>query len=74
RVAVGFLDQYGKDGVVLVADRSGRQAFSSLTPDTADLPPRNNLEIVEKVFATRQPQYSNLFFGQVKQRLIITVE
>ncbi|MGY4477770.1 two-component sensor histidine kinase [Bradyrhizobium sp. USDA 3364] len=74
RVAAGFIDQYGKDGVVLVADRRGRQAFSSLTPDTASLPPRNNLDIVEKVFATRQPQYSNLFFGKVKQRLIITVE
>ncbi|MGY3696808.1 two-component sensor histidine kinase [Bradyrhizobium sp. USDA 3240] len=74
RVAAGFLDQYGKDGVVLVADRRGRQAFSSLTPDTASLPPRNNLDIVEKVFTTRQPQYSNLFFGEVKQELIITVE
>ncbi|MGY3573783.1 two-component sensor histidine kinase [Bradyrhizobium sp. USDA 4504] len=74
RVAVGFIDQYGKEGVVLVADRAGRQVFSSLTPDTASLPPRNNLEILEKVFATRQPQYSNLFFGAVKQRLIITVE
>ncbi|WP_433995904.1 sensor histidine kinase [Bradyrhizobium genosp. L] len=74
RVALGFLDQYGKDGVVLVADRTGRQLFSSITPDTASLPPRNNLDIVEKVFSTRQPVYSNLFFGAVKRRLIITVE
>ena len=35
RIAVGFLDQYGKDGVVLVADREGRQLFSSVTPDVA---------------------------------------
>ncbi len=48
RIAAGFLEQYGKDGVVLVADRAGRRAFSSLTPDTASLPPRNNLEIVER--------------------------
>ena len=55
RIALGFLDQYGKDGVVLVADREGRQLFSSVTTDTASLPPRNNRDIVEKVFATKQP-------------------
>jgi two-component sensor histidine kinase len=74
RIAAGFLDQYGRDGVVLVSDREGRQLFSSVTTDTASLPPRNNREIVEKVFATRAPQYSNLFTGAVKKRLIVTVE
>jgi two-component sensor histidine kinase len=74
RMASGFLDQYGRDGVVLVADRDGRQLFSSATPDTASLPPRNNREIVEKVFATRSPQYSNLFVGAAKKRPIVTVE
>ena len=74
RIASGFLDQYGKDGVVLVADREGRQLFSSVTPDTASLPLRNNREIVEKVFATKSPQYSNLFIGAVKKQLIVTVE
>jgi two-component sensor histidine kinase len=29
---------------------------------------------VEQVFATKQPQYSNLFIGAVKKRLIVTVE
>ena len=48
RIAPGFLDQYGKDGVVLVADREGRQLFSSVTPDTASLPPRNNRDIVRE--------------------------
>jgi hypothetical protein len=74
RIALGFLDQYGKDGVVLVADREGRQLFSSVTSDTAGLPLRNNREMVKKVFATRRPQYSNLFIGVVKNRLIVTVE
>ncbi|MGL4289198.1 MAG: sensor histidine kinase, partial [Phreatobacter sp.] len=60
RIALGFLEQYGTDGVVLVSDRDGRQMFSSVTPDTASLPPRNNRDIVEKVFATRQVVYSNL--------------
>ena len=66
RIASGFLDQYGKDGVVLVADREGRQLFSSATADTANLPPRNNRDIVDKVFASKAPQYSNLFVGAVK--------
>ena len=63
RIALGFLDQYGKNGVVIVADREGRQMFSTISPDTPSLPPRNNRAMVEKVFATKMPQYSNLFMG-----------
>ena len=74
RIATGFLEQYGNDGVVLVADREGRQVFSSVTTDTANLPPRNNRAIVDKVFAEKKPVYSNLFTGAVKKRLIVTVE
>lgn len=74
RIADGFLEQYGKDGVVLIADRAGNQLFSSVTRDTASLPQRNNRAIVEKVFTTRQPAYSDLFVGAVKKRPIITVE
>ena len=73
-IAQGFLDQYRDGGVVLVADREGRQLFSSVSPDTASLPPRNNRAIVEKVFATRHLQYSNLFTGAVKKQPIVTVE
>jgi len=74
RIASGFLDQYGPDGVVLVADRQGRQLFSSMTTNTANLPMRHNRDIVEKVFATKSPAYSNLFIGAVKKRPIMTVE
>jgi two-component sensor histidine kinase len=74
RIASGFLDQYGRDGVVLVADRQGRQLFSSVTTDTASLPLRNNREIIDQVFATKSPHYSDLFVGAVKKRLIVTVE
>jgi two-component sensor histidine kinase len=74
RIASGFLEQYGRDGILLVADREGRQLFSSTTPDTASLPPRNNREIVAKVFATKAPQYSNLFLGATNKRPIVTVE
>jgi two-component sensor histidine kinase len=73
-IALGFLEQYGKDGTILVADRDGRQVFSSSTVDTASLPLRNNREMVDKVFQTRRPQYSDLFMGVMKKKLIITVE
>jgi two-component sensor histidine kinase len=48
--------------------------FSSTTADVASLPPRNNRDIIEKVFATREPAYSNLFVDAVKKRLVLTVE
>jgi two-component sensor histidine kinase len=73
-IASGFLDQYGGEGVVLVADREGHLLFSSAAPDSANLPSRNNREIVEKVFATKSPQYSNLFTGVVTKRPLVTVE
>ncbi|MEK9278877.1 MULTISPECIES: sensor histidine kinase [unclassified Bradyrhizobium] len=74
RLADGFIAQYGGDSVLLVADRSGRQIFSTVTTDTASLPPRNNHAIVERVFASKAPQYSDLFIGSVKKRPIVTVE
>jgi two-component sensor histidine kinase len=74
RIAMGFLEQYGEDGVIIVADREGRQLFSSVTEDTANTPPRNNRAIIDKVFATKLPQYSNLFAGAVRKRMIVTVE
>ncbi|SPP96842.1 protein of unknown function [Bradyrhizobium vignae] len=60
RLAVGFISQYGGDSVLLLADRSGRQLFSTVTTETANLPLRNNREIVERVFASKAPQYSDL--------------
>jgi two-component sensor histidine kinase len=74
RMSKAFIDQYGEGGVVLVTDREGRQLFSSLTSDTASLPLRNNREIVEKVFATKSPHYSNLFISSVKKQPIVTVD
>jgi len=74
RIALGFLEQYGKGGLVLISDRKGRLLFSSATEDTASLPSRGNLEIVEKVFATRTPQYSDLFTGPLNGRQVLTVE
>jgi two-component sensor histidine kinase len=74
RNASGFLAQYPAGGVLLIADRDGRQVFSSLTTDTASLPMRSNLDVVRKVFETGRPVYSNLFTGSVRNRFIVTVE
>jgi two-component sensor histidine kinase len=74
RMASGFLEQYGEDAVILVADRDGRQLFSSVTEDETDLPLRNNRAIVDKVFRSKLPQYSNLFVGIVNNRKVVTVE
>ncbi|AWM04568.1 sensor histidine kinase [Bradyrhizobium amphicarpaeae] len=74
RIALGFLEQYGKDGLVLISDRKGRLLFSSATEDTASLPARGQLETVERVFATRSPQYSDLFTGAINGKQVLTVE
>jgi two-component sensor histidine kinase len=74
RIALGFLEQYSKGGVLLIADRDGRMLFSSLSTDTQNLPTRNNREVVERVFSSKRPQYSNLFFGAAKKAQIVTVE
>ena len=73
-MAAGFLDQYGKDGVILVADHEGHILFPLSGPDGAMPAQRNNVGIVHKVFATGQPQYSNLFYGVVKKKLIMSVD
>jgi two-component sensor histidine kinase len=74
RIAEGFLEQYSKGGLILVADRDGRMLFSSRTTDTPGLPWRNNRDIVANVFQTGRPQYSNLFVGAVNKTQIVTVE
>ena len=73
RLAGGFLAQYGEGGILLVADRGGRQLFSSIA-ENAPLPQRANLDILERVFAAKAPQYSDLFKGSIAKRLVVTVE
>jgi two-component sensor histidine kinase len=74
RISTGFLEQYPAGAVLLIADRNGRQLYSSLTDDVESLPPRSNLELVRKVFETGKPAYSDLFIGSVLKKPIMTVE
>ena len=73
-MAAGFLDQYGKDGVILVSDKTAQILFSSLEADEGSLPYRNNRDMVQKVFTTKRPQYTGLFVGAVKKKPIIAVD
>src|SRR6516164_6837804 len=73
-MAKGYLDQYGKDGLILVSDKTAQILFSSRAADDENLPFRNSRETVQKVFATKQPQYSGLFVGSVKKKPIIAVD
>ena len=73
RVADGFLEQY-EGGILLIADRSGRQVFSSVTEDASTLPLRNNQDVVRRVFQTGKPVFSDLFRGSVRGNQIVTVE
>ena len=41
-MAAGFLDQYGKDGVILVTSRTGQVLFSSMTPYASELPSQSS--------------------------------
>ena len=74
RIALGFVEQYGRGGLVLISDRKGRLLFSSATEDTASLPSRGHLETVERVFTNKSPQYSDLFTGAINGRQVLTVE
>src|ERR1700759_4718237 len=55
-IALGFPQQTGKDATIRVPAREARQFFSSSTTASASLPLRNNRDMVDKVFQTRQPQ------------------
>ncbi|WP_128929189.1 sensor histidine kinase [Bradyrhizobium guangxiense] len=74
RIALGFVEQYGRGGLVLISDRKGRLLFSSATEDTASVPPRGHLETIERVFTNKSPQYSDLFTGAINGRQVLTVE
>lgn len=71
--ASGFLAQYGEGGLLLISDRHGNPLFSSRIQDQ-ELPAHNNREIVERVFASKTPQYSDLFMSSVSKRLMVTIE
>jgi two-component sensor histidine kinase len=68
-----FLGRFPERSAVSLADRSGRHVFNSNAAPGSPLPPRINREAIERVFATGQPFYSNLFIGSVSGQRIISI-
>ena len=54
RLATGFISQYGEDSVLLVADGSGHQLFSTVT---CRAPARNHRQLTQ--LGERSPQCEN---------------
>jgi hypothetical protein len=71
--ALAFLSQFPDDPSIVIADRQGRQLFSSAIPPNTPLPTRANRENRDEVFRTRKPSFSPLFVGSVSKRPIVTV-
>src|SRR4029079_3952152 len=71
--ALAFLSQFPDDPSIVIADRQGRQVFSSAIPANVPLPTRTNREKRDEVFRTRKPSFSPLFIGSVSKRPIVTV-
>lgn len=73
RDARTFLQQYAEDQVIVIADRDGRQVFSSRSAPGEALPKRVAWAGAGDVFRTKRPTYSPLFRGSVVKDLIITI-
>jgi two-component sensor histidine kinase len=71
--AVRANDTFGGNGIVLV-DRSGQQVVASRQAFGAPLPRRTQLETQNTVFATGQPQVSDLIKAATDGRPIVSVE
>lgn len=59
---------------VVLRDRQGRQLLNTSVRFGTPLPTQNNLEHVRSVFTTGKPSVSNLFYGPVLKRAIISVD
>jgi PAS domain-containing protein len=59
---------------IIVADQTGQQLVNSARPFGSPLPRRNNPETVRRIFADGQPLVSDLFFGAVTKRPLISID
>ena len=57
-----------------LSDPSGQLVMSTLLADGVALPPRNTLDTMRRVWATREPQVSDVVMGQITQRPNAIVE
>lgn len=59
---------------IIVADRSSQQVVNSARPLGSALPRRNNPETVRRIFAEAKPVVSDLFFGALTRRPLISID
>jgi len=71
--ALQLLESYpGAD--IIVADQTGQQLVNSARPFGTPLPRRNNPETVRRIFASGKPVISDLFYGAVSKKPLISID
>ena len=59
---------------IILADETEQQVINTHLPLTSPLPKRNIPEQVRRVFETRSPRVSNLFFGAVTKKPLLSID
>jgi len=71
--ALQLLESYpGAD--IIVADQTGQQLVNSARPFGTALPRRNNPETVRRIFASGKPVISDLFYGALSKKPLISID
>jgi PAS domain S-box-containing protein len=71
--ALQLLESYpGAD--IIVADQTGQQLVNSARPFGTPLPRRNNPETVRRIFASGMPVISDLFYGALSKKPLISID
>jgi two-component sensor histidine kinase len=73
RNAEAFLSQFPGGADIVIAERDGRQVFSTRAMAKDALPFRTSREGRDAVFRTGQPAYSPVFIGSISKAPIITI-
>jgi PAS domain S-box-containing protein len=71
--ALQLLQSY-PDADIIVADRTGQQLVNSARPLGTPLPRRNNPETVRRIFETGKPVISDLFYGAVSKKPLVSID
>jgi two-component sensor histidine kinase len=69
-----FVEVHFPQSNVVVADSSGQQLLNTAVPSGTPLPKYIRMDVLQRVFATGDPQISDLVFGPVLHRNIIVVD
>jgi hypothetical protein len=59
---------------IALTDEAGRMLLNSMRPFGTPLPPRGDLGVVARVFATGEPQVSNLYTTSMTQEPLVAVD